>query len=185
MTWTKFNNHKCFRQKSDKLLLVFPGIGYHDEKPLLYYPIKQAIALGYDILVVNYPQYEFSITKIEQYVNQVISEIDDVVYFMKRYDKTIVMAKSVGCLISKKLISSADKYLLLTPTSEAIPYLNHDDVVLMGDSDPLCVDYKAIKVKQLNLFKNANHSIEVSDDYLISIEYLYQVLAIIKAVLEE
>lgn len=184
MTWKKFNNHKWFHQDSDQLLLIFPGIGYHDEKPLLYYPIKQAINLGYDILVVNYPQYTFSITMIESYANQVVSQLDDVIAFAQHYQKQMVIAKSVGCLISKKLKIFPRKYILLTPTSEAINFLKEDDLVIMGDNDPLCRNYELIKVKNLTLFKGANHSLEVND-CLVSLQYLYQVMALIKPIMEE
>mgnify|MGYP004878678517 CR=1 FL=1 len=37
-----------------KICVVFPGIGYHTDKPLLYYSKKYMIAHGYDIVDVTY-----------------------------------------------------------------------------------------------------------------------------------
>lgn len=37
-----------------KLAVFFPGIGYHSDKPLLYYSSKIAQELGYDIIQVAY-----------------------------------------------------------------------------------------------------------------------------------
>ena len=36
-----------------KICVVFPGIGYHTDKPLLYYSKKYMIAHGYDIVDVT------------------------------------------------------------------------------------------------------------------------------------
>ena len=37
-----------------KLAVIFPGVGYHTDKPLLYYGKKLAAARGYEILEVSY-----------------------------------------------------------------------------------------------------------------------------------
>ena len=37
-----------------KICVVFPGIGYHTDKPLLYYSKKYMMAHGYDIVDVTY-----------------------------------------------------------------------------------------------------------------------------------
>ena len=36
-----------------KICVVFPGIGYHTDKPLLYYSKKYMMAHGYDIIDVT------------------------------------------------------------------------------------------------------------------------------------
>lgn len=40
---------------SNQLAVLFPGIGYHIDKPLLYYSAKLARARGCDLLAVQYP----------------------------------------------------------------------------------------------------------------------------------
>ena len=37
-----------------KICVVFPGIGYHTDKPLLYYSKKYMMAHGYEIVDVTY-----------------------------------------------------------------------------------------------------------------------------------
>ena len=32
-----------------KLAIIFPGVGYHKDKPLLYYSSKLVKGLGYDV----------------------------------------------------------------------------------------------------------------------------------------
>ncbi len=38
----------------NKLAVIFPGIGYHTDKPLLYYGKKLAKKYGYEILEISY-----------------------------------------------------------------------------------------------------------------------------------
>ena len=37
-----------------KIAVLFPGIGYHTDKPLLYYSRKLAMERGYEIAEVKY-----------------------------------------------------------------------------------------------------------------------------------
>ena len=37
-----------------KIAVIFPGIGYHTDKPLLYYSKKLAVNAGYEIVEVKY-----------------------------------------------------------------------------------------------------------------------------------
>ena len=39
---------------SKKLAVIFPGIGYHKDKPLLYYSTKLVQGAGYDVIHVEY-----------------------------------------------------------------------------------------------------------------------------------
>ena len=40
--------------KEKKMAVIFPGVGYHADKPLLYYSRKLAARQGYEILCVDY-----------------------------------------------------------------------------------------------------------------------------------
>ena len=42
---------------SEKLVVIFPGMGYNGDKPLLYYTKKLAKAAGYDVIDVTYEVY--------------------------------------------------------------------------------------------------------------------------------
>ena len=39
---------------NEKLAVIFPGMGYNGDKPLLYYTKKLAKAAGYDVIDVTY-----------------------------------------------------------------------------------------------------------------------------------
>ena len=44
-----------------KIAVIFPGIGYHTDKPLLYYSGKLAAAAGYEIIKISYPKYDVNL----------------------------------------------------------------------------------------------------------------------------
>ena len=39
---------------SEKIIVLFPGIGYHSDKPLLYFSKRIARSLGYEIVELKY-----------------------------------------------------------------------------------------------------------------------------------
>ncbi|MCQ2469790.1 MAG: hypothetical protein MJ100_08275 [Ruminococcus sp.] len=41
-----------------KLCVLFPGMGYHADKPLLYYSAKLALSRGYDVIPLNFRQVQ-------------------------------------------------------------------------------------------------------------------------------
>ena len=50
----KNENLKDKNIKNGKLAVVFPGVGYHADKPLLYYSRKLAAQYGYEIICADY-----------------------------------------------------------------------------------------------------------------------------------
>ena len=42
------------KMKEKKLAVIFPGIGYHKDKPLLYYASKLVSEKGYDVINIEY-----------------------------------------------------------------------------------------------------------------------------------
>ena len=41
-----------------KLCVLFPGIGYHCEKPLLYYAAKLAVSAGYEVMPLKFSGFD-------------------------------------------------------------------------------------------------------------------------------
>ena len=44
-----------------KLCILFPGIGYHCDKPLLYYAAKLARSKGYEVKALKYSGFDTSV----------------------------------------------------------------------------------------------------------------------------
>ena len=47
--------------RARKTALIFPGLGYHPDKPLLYYGKKLAARLGYDVIEIKYGGFAWGV----------------------------------------------------------------------------------------------------------------------------
>lgn len=47
--------------RTKKTALIFPGLGYHPDKPLLYYGKKLAARLGYDVIEIRYGGFAWGV----------------------------------------------------------------------------------------------------------------------------
>ena len=48
-----------------KLAVIFPGVGYHTDKPLLYYSKKLAFQNGYEIVEVPYGKFPKGVKRFQ------------------------------------------------------------------------------------------------------------------------
>lgn len=90
-----------------KLAVLFPGIGYHCDKPLLYYSKKCLSAYGYEIIEVNYRHFPHMKDK-----DELIKQAEDIGYAQTEeilkdipfstYDEILFVSKSIGTAISAR-----------------------------------------------------------------------------------
>ena len=59
-----------------KLAVIFPGIGYHTDKPLLYYSKRLAKQYGYDIVEVTYGGFPKDVKGSPEKMKEAIQIID-------------------------------------------------------------------------------------------------------------
>ena len=91
---------------SNQLAVLFPGIGYHIDKPLLYYSAKLARARGCEILAVQYPALPTGLRghaeKIEQAVQIALSAAEEQLAAIDwtAYDRVFFLSKSIGTAIA-------------------------------------------------------------------------------------
>ena len=98
----------------EKLVIIFPGIGYHCDKPLLYYAKKLAKEHGYEEIVSLKYSY---IGKNIRGNEKKMQEACDILYQQaekqlelidfSKYAEVVFISKSVGTVISS---SYAQKY---------------------------------------------------------------------------
>ena len=89
-----------------KIAVLFPGIGYHTDKPLLYYSKKLARKRGYEIVEVKYGPLPSGVKgnaeKMRKafemaliYATEQLAEID-----FAAYDAVLFISKSVGTAVA-------------------------------------------------------------------------------------
>lgn len=160
-----------------KIAVVFPGMGYHSDKPLLYYSKRIARQKGYEIVEVDYKfpykakeimndrvrmkeAFEIAVSQIKEQLSGIdFSECGDIVF----------IGKSIGTALAAhfdKELGVGARHIVFTPVPQTFEMLrNSCGIVFHGLSDPWCpTDIAKSKCLELNLklleVDNANHSLE-------------------------
>ena len=171
------------------LVVLFPGIGYTCEKPLMYYGRKIAMEAGYnDCHGSKYEKIEKTglqgnpekMMEVFQYLYEAtkksLSEIK-----WAEYDRILFISKSIGTIVASafenELTSSMNKQgitiapikqILFTPLEQTFIFHPSDAIGFTGTKDPWCNYEKVVALAKeqyipINIYEDANHSLETGD----------------------
>ena len=174
-----------------KIAVYFPGIGYHCDKPLLYYSRNIACELGYK----NYRNisYTYNAGNIrgneakmteayEALFLQAETELADIDW--SEYDDILFVSKSIGTIIAA---SYAAKYrlkdarhILYTPLAQTYLFPPKHAISFIGTADPWSDTDEIIRLSNANhipltVYDGCNHSLE-STHTLSDIENLKDIM---------
>lgn len=164
-----------------KLAVIFPGIGYHSDKPLLYYAKKLALTYGYEIAEVSYGGFPEGVKgsreKMEKAFLSALAQTEALLTDrdFSQYDSLLFISKSIGTAVAAAYAGKhglCAHHVYYTPVEETFSFVQGDGVVFHGTKDPWVetdVVKSCCREKALSLFitDGANHSLEtgeVSDD---------------------
>jgi hypothetical protein len=183
-------------QASDNLALIYPGFRYNCDKPLLYYTTQILLQRGYDVLQLrsNYRTQEFKdLSKAEQTI-QLIEDgkaLLDSGLQTKSYTNILFVGKSLGTLIMAFILNEdhdlfraktiwLTPLLHLPPVSQAVCETTSPAIIAGSTADPAFESESVNKIKSMTnvvtlSYQDANHSLEIPDDPLKSLQILNQV----------
>lgn len=169
-----------------KLAVYFPGVGYHCDKPLLYYARKIAAACGFDQHIsLSYTTQirdllgnpiNMKAAFLELY-EQAESALDKTAAFSQQSgvasccDEILFISKSVGTAIAARYTSEHNipcRHILYTPLAETFAFHPRNGITFTGTADPwvnTAVIRQQCQEHQIPffLYENANHSLETGD----------------------
>ena len=169
-----------------KIAVLFPGIGYTCDKPLLYYSAKLAAEKGFEVVRVpygNFPSnvkgnaekmYQSFVSAREQ-SEEILKDVD-----WSSYDEIVFFSKSVGTVVALSYASEHGidaRQVLYTPLKETFKFpveagaaAANDAgksrvIAFHGTGDPWAVTDEIVRICEekgvpLYLTKDANHSLE-------------------------
>ena len=160
-----------------KLAVIFPGVGYHTDKPLLYYSKKLAFQNGYEIVEVPYGKFPKGVKgsreKMEKAFFSAVEQAEEILKDVdfSLYDDILFISKSVGTAVSaayggKHHLKTRNIYY--TPVEASFQFMTQPGIVFTGTKDSW-VDHEAIKEGckkggfPLHVIEDANHSLETGD----------------------
>lgn len=154
-----------------KLALIFPGIGYTCDKPLLYYEQK-LLDDEYEIHRIDYGNISKSKSDLfqtfELAYQRVLEAYKD--FDFTKYDTILVISKSIGTAIACRLEKDLHIHsynILYTPIAYTFDYVE-SGIAFSGTKDPW-VEVELVKNKceelciPYYLYDDCNHSLETQD----------------------
>ena len=175
-----------------KIAVVFPGMGYHADKPLLYYSKRIARTAGYEIVELKY-EFPYKAREImndkarmkeafEIAVSQIKEQVKEISF--EEYKDILFIGKSIGTAIAAYFdgeLNVGARHIIFTPVPQTFDRLKKNaGIVFHGTADPWCAtDVAESKCGEfeLDLYKveNANHSLE-TESPLIDIKNIQDVM---------
>ena len=152
-----------------KLCVLFPGIGYHCDKPLLYYAEKLAHRRGYETIKLQYsgftPEADAALHALRQSGEQ-LSGVD-----FAQYGDVVFIGKSIGTCAALAYREKRDvkaRCVLLTPLVQTFDCPAQDCAAFHGTADQWAATEDIVRLcgeKGVPLYKyeGVNHSLECGD----------------------
>ena len=160
-----------------KIAVIFPGVGYHVDKPLLYYSRKLADQYGYEIACADYGKLPSGIKgdmkkmyeAYEQALASVTEKFADLDFHS--YDRILFISKSIGTAVAASYDAQYEigaGHIYYTPVEASFQAIGTEGIVFHGTGD----DWAKTEVISaecekrglpLYLTEQANHSMETGN----------------------
>jgi predicted alpha/beta-hydrolase family hydrolase len=188
--------NRFFRQEgaASTLAVLFPGMNYSCDMPLLFYPLKLLLSRGADVLQVRAdytgPGYQ-SLPQAERgaWLAADAQAAVDAARQQGKYDKLVLVGKSIGTIALASLTPHQPQAISIWLT----PLLHHPQVIeaaehnrgaalfVAGTADDL---FDAAELKRIQaatqaealLIEGGDHSLEIKADFFASLQALEQTL---------
>lgn len=168
-------NYEEEAPRAHKLAVIFPGIGYRTDKPLLYYAKRLALDRGYMIREVHYRGFPEEINKKNASGRRELLELamDQTRNLLRSLPveengELLFISKSIGTAVACAYANECERparHVLYTPLEETSLAGVTDAIAFHGTKDKyarteiLKEHMKEAKIP-LHLFEDANHSME-------------------------
>lgn len=169
--------------KNMKLAVFFPGIGYHCDKPLLYYSGKLAAQYQYELVRISYTDLSRSLDEaFGQALAQTEKYLETVEWSL--YDEILFISKSIGTAVAAAYAGRHGiqcRNIYYTPLCQTFDYDPQMGIVFHGTGDPWAetgIIRKKCEEKNMPLYivDDGNHSLEVADDTRRNLDILTDVM---------
>lgn len=172
-----------------KLAVLFPGVGYHVDKPLLYYAKDLAATCGYETIDVKYGELPSGIKGSEEKMQEAfecslrnaLKSLEAVAW--DQYGEIVFISKSIGTAVAAetaKHLGIRTRNIYYTPVAETFRFPLQQGIAFHGTADTWVdtrVLQEACRERGLPLFvtEGANHSMETGDT-LVDIRILLGIM---------
>lgn len=178
-----------------KIVVVFPGVGYTVDKPLLYYGLDVAYEAGYcEIVKIAYSSeikgdirnnIEVRKNLYEDLYCQAQLQLSEIDWSL--YDEILFISKSIGTVIASSYAENNNisvRHVLYTPLNETFMYRHKEAIAFIGTKDSFSDVEEILALSEkanvpIHVFDGCNHSLE-TEDALKNIEIIEKTMKITK-----
>ena len=170
-----------------KTALIFPGLGYHPDKPLLYYGKKLAGELGYKVIEIRYggfawgvkdnpvkmrEAFESALSQTEEILGDRTGELESVFQEPGFQDDLLFISKSIGTAVAaawQKKHRLTGRHLYYTPVAETFLFARPGSGIAFHGTADSWVDTRTVEEEctrlklPLYITEGADHSMETGD----------------------
>ena len=146
MLYAKVTSHLTEADKNTpRLTVIFPGIGYTADKPLLYYASRLAKKHGYQVHTVSYSNLPGNIkddsVKRKQAFELAFAQTEQALDTIdwSSYGSILFISKSIGTAISSAYAAKYNlkvKNILFTPLADTFSFPLQGSIAFHGTADP-------------------------------------------------
>lgn len=192
-------NEPAPQPRERTLGVLFPGLYYTNQNPLMYYTGMALLQLGADVLRVNadYSRPEYQNAPPDQQAAWLAEDAAAAVQAAQNqgdYGHLVLAGKSLGSLAVAQLLARPvtpgavvlwlTPLLHLPPLVEVAAHFSGPALFVAGSDDPAFDPQAFRKIQEANgsmahLVKNANHSLDIPGDVLGSIEQMAATQAVV------
>ena len=162
-----------------KLAVIFPGIGYHTDKPLLYYSGKLVAGMGYEIIKIAYPPLEVNLKEaapaqkgafVKQCVETAAASLRET--DLSGFSDILFISKSIGTVVAAYLAESLGtkvRHVFFTPLEETFGAAKAYCAIAFNGTKDNWADWEKVvalageKGVPITTVEGANHSLETGD----------------------
>ncbi|MCR5812756.1 MAG: alpha/beta hydrolase [Lachnospiraceae bacterium] len=149
-----------------KLAVIFPGIGYTADKPLLYFGRRIAVEYGYEVRIMDYkgfpPKVKGDRNRMEESFFIALRQTEEMLAGVDfaEYDDIVFIGKSIGTIVAAKIAADAAavvaegspdaaagtapespakariRQVLYTPLEDTFRFPIGEAIAFTGDDDP-------------------------------------------------
>ncbi len=137
------------RGKMSRLAVIFPGIGYTADRPLLHFSRRIAAAQGYEIRIMDYKGFPSKVKgdrkRMEESFDMALRQAEEMLsgIDLAEYEDILFIGKSIGTIVAAKIASERPekgriRMILYTPLDDTFTFLNPspDSTSAFLDSSP-------------------------------------------------
>ena len=118
-------------KESHKLAVIFPGIGYTADKPLLYFSRRIAVDNGYETRIMDYkgfpPKVKGDRNRMEESFFIALRQAEEMLAGVDfaEYDDVVFIGKSIGTIVAAKIAAERQKKEYDRSSTRRLKTLSH------------------------------------------------------------